>query len=83
MQCKSLIAALLALSIVFVSAAPLPDLPDGVHADVEVIEADVGRESLPAIDLSDGVPFVINQSPSITNYDRYSSPDIKYLLIPG
>ncbi|SJK96798.1 uncharacterized protein ARMOST_00044 [Armillaria ostoyae] len=35
MQCKSLIAALLALSIVFVSAAPLPDLPGGADADVE------------------------------------------------
>ncbi|KAK0186162.1 hypothetical protein F5146DRAFT_171686, partial [Armillaria mellea] len=35
MQCKSLIAALLALSIMFVSAAPLPDLPGGVDADVE------------------------------------------------
>ncbi|KAK0435023.1 hypothetical protein EV421DRAFT_1908913 [Armillaria borealis] len=52
MQCKSLVAALLALSIVFVSAAPIPDLPGGADTDVE----DVGQVLLPAIDSSLGMP---------------------------
>ncbi|PBK70220.1 hypothetical protein ARMSODRAFT_1018312 [Armillaria solidipes] len=80
MQCKSLVAALLALSIVFASAAPLPDLPGGVDADVE---PDVGQWSLPAIDSSIGIPFAINQSPSIINYALSPSPDTKYLLLQG
>ncbi|KAK0445325.1 uncharacterized protein EV420DRAFT_1648457 [Desarmillaria tabescens] len=49
MQCKSLIAALLALTIAFASAAPIPDVPGGVDEDVE---PDVGQTLLHVIDLS-------------------------------
>ncbi|KAK0488247.1 hypothetical protein EDD18DRAFT_1359721 [Armillaria luteobubalina] len=65
MQCKSLIATLLALSIVFTSAAPLPDTSGELDADVESI----------------GIRVQIDQSPSIINRDRPPSPGPRFNLL--